>query len=101
VNATYKEIGGARVGLLNASWPFASLSATPDEIVISVLGLKDRFPRSAIELSRRQGILSVGLRVTRTVGDKSSITFWTFDFGNLKQRLEAMGYEVADSSGGS
>jgi hypothetical protein len=98
MSTTYKEIGGARVGLFNASWPLASLSATPDEIVVSVLGLKDRFQRSDVELSRRQGVFSVGLRVTRTKGDKSSVTFWTFDFGKLKQRLEAMGYRVTDSA---
>jgi hypothetical protein len=102
--ATFTHTGGARLGMFNASWPFATLSATPDALRLSCLGRDYNFPKSSIRsLSRHRGIFSTGLRIKHTdssfpafVVFWASLFFWTSGFRKLKAQLESLGYEIQD-----
>lgn len=108
VSDIYKETGGLRWGQslmrgLNASWPFAKLHASRDEIRIDVSIFwmwrrTFRFARREIRaLRRRRGLVSVGLRVEHDRPDYPPfILFWTFKYPRLKAGLVQLGYEVMD-----
>jgi hypothetical protein len=95
MSAPYSRTGGARIGSLNATWPFASLSATAETLRLSVMGRAYSFSREGIRLSRWRGMLSTGLRIEHgEAAYPDYIVFWTFGFQNLKTQLEGLGYEV-------
>lgn len=50
----FKATGGARIGWTNATWPLAQLSATPDQISISIglLGRYDFAPDQVLAITR-------------------------------------------------
>jgi hypothetical protein len=50
----FKITGGARVGWISASWPFAELSAGPDKLTISIgmLGTYSFAPDEVLALER-------------------------------------------------
>ena len=104
MTAAFTQKGGARLGMFNASWPFATLSATPDALHLSSLGRDYASPKSSIRrLSSHQGVFSTGLRITHTdssfpelVVFWASTFFWTSGFQKLKTQLENLGYEVRD-----
>ncbi len=94
--------GGARVGSLNATWPFASLSASRDALRLSCLGREYLFPRRSItRLSRQAGLVSTGLRIEHALADVPAfVVFWSSfipgagRFQRLEDELESLGYEV-------
>jgi hypothetical protein len=101
---THIQTGGARMGVFNASWPFATLSATADVLQLSCLGRDYTFTRNNIQsLRRHRGIFAIGLRIVHTdhaipvpVVFWASLFFWTSGFQKLKTGLENLGYEVRD-----
>jgi hypothetical protein len=99
---TFAQTGGARIGVLNATWPFARLSADRDTIALRLLFIKFTFPRDKIRrLSRYRAFISTGLQIEHTVGHcPKFMLFWTFDFDTLKAELEARGFQVQDSATG-
>jgi hypothetical protein len=104
ISESLSAIGGARLDNFNASYPFATLSADRDAIHLTCLGKHYDFPRAKIQkLSRHRGIFSVGLRIQHNdnalpafVVFWASAFFWSSGFSNLKQRLENLGYSIAD-----
>ena len=65
--STFAQIGGARIGFINATWPLARLSADRDAIALRCL-FKFTFPRRRItRLSRYRGFVSTGLQIEHTV----------------------------------
>jgi len=98
----FAQIGGARIGFFNATWPFARLSADGDAIALRLLFIKFTFPRDKIRrLSRYRAFMSTGLQIEHAVGRcPKFMLFWTFDFDTLRAELEARGYEVRDSTAG-
>jgi hypothetical protein len=106
VSASFRQDGGARLGMFNATWPFATLSATPDALLLSCFGREYVFPKPAIQgLSRHRGLFSVGLRIQHTVASHpkfvvfwASVFWWTSGFRRLKNELEMLGYTVSDKA---
>jgi hypothetical protein len=104
MTTTFTQTGGARLGMFNATYPFATLSATPDVLRLSCLGRDYSFRKESIRsLSRHRGIFSTGLRIEHTdpffpefVVFWASLFFWTSGFQKLKAQLESLGYEVRD-----
>lgn len=104
MTATFTQTGGARLGMLNATYPFATLSATPDALRLSCLGRDCCFRKDSIRrLTRHRGVLSTGLRIEHTdssfpdfVVFWASPFFWTAGFQKLKTELESIGYEIHD-----
>ena len=97
MTSTFRQIGGARIGFFNATWPFARLSATPDAISLWC-GFRFTFPKESIRrLSWHQGRMSTGLRIEHGLPRYPEFfVFWTSDFPALKRELEALGHEVSD-----
>jgi hypothetical protein len=97
MTSTFAQIGGARIGLANATWPLARLSADRDAIGLRCL-FKFTFPRDSItRLSRYRGFTSSGLQIEHTVPRYPRfMLFWTFSFDALKAELEGLGYTVRD-----
>jgi hypothetical protein len=99
----FKQTGGARIGFLNATYPFALLSGDADALDLSCLGRAYHFPRSSIlRLSRHRGLISVGLRIEHNQDSLpnfivfwSSMVFWPSRFNILLAELDALGYDVA------
>ena len=104
MSETFTQTGGARLGMFNASWPFATLSATPDVLRLTCLGRDYSFPKGSIRsLNRHRGIFSTGLRIEHTdssfpefVVFWASLFFWTSGFQKLKTQLQSLGYEIRD-----
>jgi hypothetical protein len=97
MGSTFSQIGGARIGFINATWPLAQLSADRDAIALRCL-FKFTFPRQKIaRLSRYRLFFSTGLQIEHTVPRYPRfMVFWAFSFKRLKVELEALGYTVHD-----
>lgn len=108
---TYTETGGIRYGssfwiATNFSWPFATLTASPGEISISVslgqLWSKTfALKRSQIKSIRKnRGLISTGIVIEHFNAEYPPfILFWTFRYEALKEQLEAVGHSVIETNG--
>jgi hypothetical protein len=97
---TFSQIGGARIGFFNATWPFAKLSATREGISLRC-GFKFEFPKDKIyRLSRYKDHFSNGLQIQHNVSRYPEFfVFWRFNFERLKRELEALDYKVRENYG--
>jgi hypothetical protein len=89
--------GGARIGIVNATWPFAKLSASPIRLRLAcLLDSYDFEPRDVVALERYGAIplFYNGIRVLHARPDyPSKIIFWCF--GNpdeLINRIRETGF---------
>lgn len=104
MTATFTQTGGARVGTLNATYPFATLWVEADGLCVSCLGRDYSFPKGSIRsLSRHRGFVSTGLRIEHSVASLpqfvvfwASLFFWSSGFQRLRTQLEGLGYEIRD-----
>jgi len=94
----FSQRGGARIGLFNATWPFARFTIDSNKIELKVLSKKYLFPRNEIAgLRKYEGIISLGLLIEHQKNEyPHHIVFWTFNFENLKKSTEILGYRVGD-----
>ncbi|WP_340199537.1 hypothetical protein [Ascidiimonas sp. W6] len=85
-----KKIGGLRVGIKNATWPFASLSASGGQLVISSIYGTYKFNENEIlDLSEYVLIplLGQGIKISHTKKEyPSQIIFWYF--GKLEKLIK-------------
>lgn len=89
----YKETGGARVGWINASWPLAKLTATPDELIVSAapLGTYRFAPNqvSSIEKYVMLPVIGSGIRINHARADyPRRLIFWCW--GNPDRILQGI-----------
>ena len=101
MTSMFSQTGGATIGLFNASWPLAKLSATSDMIRLSCVGRECLFLKGNVRsLIRHRGLFSHGLLIEHTVSAyPERVVFWTFGFETLKRGLESVGYEVREAPG--
>jgi hypothetical protein len=88
--------GGARLGLFNATWPFARLTADANTLRLSVLGAPLTFTReSVIELTAMRGFFSRGLQIKHAESAyPKRIIFWCFNLEALTAGLGRLGWVV-------
>src|SRR6185436_8925558 len=99
VSPIFTQIGGARISVINATWPFATLQVTECELRLRCFGKRWTFPKAElIRLSEHRGFFSVGLRIQHRIERYTQfIVFWSFAFPTLKRVLEQRGYTVHKS----
>jgi len=95
--------GGARVGWVNATWPFAKLIATAETLKLDVSFIgKYEFHKGQIINIRKYGfipILASGIKIEHNVGlYPKNIIFWTLGSATkLIASIEQTGLLIADS----
>jgi hypothetical protein len=89
--------GGARLGLFNATWPLARLTADAKKALrLSVLGAPLKFTReSVLELSVMRGFFSRGPQIKHAENAyPRRIIFWCFNLDALTAGLGRLGWMV-------
>jgi hypothetical protein len=93
----FKQTGGARISLFNATWPFATIEITDSEVRLRCFWRGWTFPKNQIIRLSKERSFSTGLRIQHDIDSYAKfIVFWTFGFGKLKRALEERGYTVYD-----
>ena len=91
-----KETGGARIGMANATWPFATLTVSKDKLELNapIVGNLIFKPADIISISPYSGFMSSGLKINHKVPKyKDHVVFWTFsNTNNLIKRIEQTGF---------
>ena len=100
-NAQFWQRGGARFGGesriagINLTWPFVTLTADVDKLLLGGLFHIELPKNSLVRLSRYDGVLNKGLRIEYVVrGASAFIVFWTFNYNALAAALQRLGYVV-------
>jgi len=98
MNRTLEVTGGARIGWMNAGWPFATLTATADSlrVKIRIFGGDYTFtPASVVAITRDRSLFSRGIRIEHGVAEyPAHIVFWCFgDPETLLARIHDTGFE--------
>jgi hypothetical protein len=101
-NAAFSQIGGARINLMNVTYPYAELSIFRNALRLTCLDREYVFLRgNIIALAKYRGLFSTGLNIRHSVPTYPEfIVFWVNIFGwrsryaMLKKQLQAFGYEV-------
>ncbi len=105
----YVATGGARwgyslMGSVGATWPFATLLASPDGIQIDVDFLfweikSLKFNRQEIvSINRYRNFFNDGITIKHTKKDYPPfIGFGNFNFNLLKEKLHKFGYEISET----
>ena len=81
--------GGARVGVINATWPFATLIATPEYIEINapIIGSRRYSANEVKRLEKHRGLISKGVRIySSNDNDRVKVIFWCF--GNPQKIID-------------
>ncbi|HYG14306.1 MAG TPA: hypothetical protein VEC12_01035 [Bacteroidia bacterium] len=90
----FKVTGGARIGLFNATWPFAKLIVSKEELVLRVLFLKYAFKPEDIITIKPYWEISYGLKIYHKVPNYNThIVFWTSkNTQKLLQQIRSTGF---------
>jgi hypothetical protein len=99
VNAEFEATGGARVGWVNATWPFAKLTASPHALSLEI-GLVGDYtfrPDQVVALSAYTMIplLGWGIRIEHRVAHyPARVIFWSFGRpDSLLTRIREAGFQ--------
>ena len=92
----FSQIGGARFGIFNATWPFAKINVSPNKIELKCFLKTYQFEKDKIiRLREYNGIISKGLLIEHNLKDyPHHVVFWSLKFERLKNRLKNFGYLV-------
>lgn len=91
-----KFTGGARIGMANATWPFASLKVTKDRLDLNatIVGNLVFRPADIISIEPYSGGMSSGLKINHRVPKyKDKVIFWTFKNPNeIIRQIQQTGF---------
>lgn len=99
MNAPLEMTGGARIGWVNATWPFAKLSASAQQLSVSGLLIGSyRFSPDQVAALEPYGsipVLASGVQIIHTVQRyPDKIIFWCFGSSRrVIQRITALGFQ--------
>lgn len=91
----FKITGGARIGMANATWPFATLTAGRNKIELNatILGKLVFLPGDIIALTPNRGFRGPGVKITHNVANyKSDVIFWTKNPQQVISDIQATGF---------
>ncbi len=96
---TFTQTGGARISMLNVTWPGAVLEVTESELRLRCFWKCWTIPKNQLIRLSEHRSLSNGLRIQHSIQSYTQfIVFWTFSFAKLRQALEERGYTVYDQA---
>src|SRR4030095_3055997 len=89
MNGTIAFTGGARLGWVQATWPFGRLSISPGQLTISLAFVgRYTFAPSDVSALERCGIAANGVRIVHTRSDyPQTVIFWCG--GRVERVLDA------------
>lgn len=91
-----KFTGGARIGMSNATWPFATLKITKDRLDLnaSIIGNLSFTPDDIISLEPYSGFGGSGLKINHRVPKyKEKVIFWSFkNTSSILQQIRDIGF---------
>lgn len=91
-----KETGGARIGMANATWPFATLKVTQTSMQLnaSIIGSLVFKPSDIVSIELYSGFMSSGIKINHNVPRyKKHVVFWTMGgAAELIRRIENIGF---------
>lgn len=99
MTASLRTTGGARIGWVNVTWPFARLSASAQELSVSgtFIGRYNFSPEqiAALEPYGSIPVLANGVRIVHTVQNyPDKIIFWCFGSPKrLIERINTLGFQ--------
>ena len=93
----YTQIGGARIGCFNATWPFAKIEISENQIKLFVLGKSYEFQKEeSLQLKKCHGLFNKGLQIkTTNINYPNILIFWSFNLKQLINNLEKMNYRIS------
>jgi hypothetical protein len=87
--------GGARIGLFNATWPFATLRVTNEELSLKVFSKDYKFRKEEIrKLEIFHGWFSTGIKIIHSSACESHIVFWSFSAKEVLAAAAHAGYST-------
>lgn len=102
MESPYTEVGGFRVGCWNASFPFATLSVSHDQIILTTVSILLGTKVYSIQkdqiraITKYRGLFSSGINLSvYDVATPAPLVFWTFRFSHLRKVLEEHGYTIS------
>ncbi len=88
--------GGARIGMANASFPFATLKVRKNSLVLNagIIGNLSFKPTDIISIEPYSGFMSSGLKIKHKVPRyKEKVIFWTFKNPNeIIRQIQQIGF---------
>ena len=99
MHKTFETTGGARIGWVNATWPLAKLTATPEAIRLSVRFLGDyTFTPERVVAITRYGMIPIlgwGIQIRHCIADyPERVIFWCiFSPDTLLARIHEAGFQ--------
>ena len=76
-----KYTGGARIGMSNATWPFATLTVTKDRLDLNatIFGNYSFTSEDIVSIEPYSGMMSSGLKINHKISKyKDKVIFWSF-----------------------
>ena len=90
--------GGAKIGKMSNSWPFATLTATKEELRLNapMTGNYSFKPADIIAIEPFTYFLNKGLRIKHNIKEyKENVEFWTFkDPEAILNQIRMIGFKV-------
>ena len=90
-----KETGGARIGMANASWPFATLTVNKEKLELNatILGKLVFKPSDIVSIEPDSSFFRSGLKINHNVPTyKNNVVFVTGNASNLIKRIDQIGF---------
>jgi hypothetical protein len=90
-----KETGGAKMGLVGCTWPFAELLVSKNELQLnaSIIGNMYFRPSDVISIERSSFFYGAGIKINHRVnGYSQNVIFSTFAGRDLIKRIEDSGF---------
>jgi len=90
--------GGARIGLFNATWPFATLTISDTSISLQVFSRRYSLKKEEVtRLEYFRGWFSVGVKIVHkgAVLDSHAV-FWSFEPTKVLAEAKRVGFQTTD-----
>jgi hypothetical protein len=90
--------GGARVGIFNATWPFAKLSMNGDSVRLKVFSKTYELKKNEVtRLEGFRGWFSSGVKIMHSsTGLDPHVVFWSSSSHDILAVARKLGFEIKD-----